>query len=344
MNSDGAKVDYTYLNPKAEVEEIKRALNVELAELDEEDEEFLDKVSPEFAAGNPKENLSLADKWIVSRLNKTAISLNKALETYQFHEAVQLVYHFFWDDFCDWYIELVKDEITSEEINTTRDAARTRILTVLEQALRLLHPFMPFLTEELWQKLPEVSNDLHNDAYKNAQQTIMLADFPTGDVSMIDEQAEAEMQAVIDLISKVRNIRAEMNIKPGDKPAIHIAAKTDLQTVFKANEAQILKLARAERLDLSETLNVPRASAKAVIAGAEIAVPLEGLIDFEKEIERLKNQTDKLEIEQQRLNGQLSNANFVERAPVEKVQEIRDRVAEIETQVLTLRQNLEALK
>jgi len=344
LNSDGAKVDYTYLNPKAEVKEIKRELNVELIELDEEDEEFIDKVVPEFAADNPKENLSLADKWIISRLNKTAISLNKALETYQFHEAVQLVYHFFWDDFCDWYIELVKDEITSEEVNTKRDAARTRILTVLEQALRLLHPFMPFLTEELWQKLPEVSNQLHNEAYQNAPQTIMLADFPTGDVSMIDEKAEAEMRAVIDLISKVRNIRAEMNIKPGDKPAIHVAAKEDLQTIFKANEAQILKLARAEQINLSETLDVPRASAKAVIANAEIAVPLEGLIDFDKEVQRLENQLNKLETEQQRLNGQLSNANFVERAPVEKVQEIRDRVAEIETQIMALKQNLEVLK
>ncbi len=203
---------------------------------------------------------------------------------------------------------------------------------------------MPFLTEELWQKLPEVSNDLHNAAYKNAAQTIMLADFPTGDASMIDEQAESEMQAVIELISKVRNIRAEMNIKPSDKPAIHVAAKEDLQNVFKANEAQILKLARAERLNLSETLDVPRASAKALIAGAEIAVPLEGLIDFEKEIQRLENQSNKLETEQQRLNGQLSNANFVDRAPVEKVQEIRDRVAEIDGQVITLKQNLEALK
>jgi len=344
MNSEGAKVDGTYLNPKAEVVEIKKELNVELIELDEEDEEFLDKVVPEFAADNPKENLSLADKWIISRLNKTAISLNKALETYQFHEAVQLVYHFFWDDFCDWYIELVKDEITSEEINTRRDAARTRILTVLEQALRLLHPFMPFLTEELWRRLPEVSSDLHNAAYKNAPQTIMLTDFPAGDVSMIDEQAESEMQAVIDLISKVRNIRAEMNIKPSDKPAIHVAAKEDLQTIFGANEAQILKLARAEQLVLSETLDVPRASAKAVIANAEIAVPLEGLIDFDKEIQRLESQVNKLETEQQRLNGQLSNANFVERAPTEKVQEIRERVAEIETQVITLKQNLEALR
>ena len=345
MNSEGGRVDYFSINPQAEVSEIKRELNVALVELDEEDEEFLDKVVPEFAADNPKENLSLADKWIISRLNKTAMSLNRALDAYQFHEAVQLVYHFFWDDFCDWYIELVKDEITSETINTKRDAARTRILTVLEQALRLLHPFMPFLTEELWRKLPEVSNDLHNAAYKNAAATIMLADFPRGDAAMIDERAESEMQAVIDLISKVRNIRAEMNIKPGDKPAIHVAASEELQLVFRANEAQILKLARAERLNLSETLDVLKASAKAVIAGAvQIALPLEGLIDFEKEIARLENQLNKLGTEQQRLNGQLSNANFVERAPTEKVQEIRDRVAEIDAQAITLKQNLEALK
>jgi valyl-tRNA synthetase len=136
-----------------------------------------------------------------------------------------------------------------------------------------------------------------------------------------------------------------MNIKPSDKPAIHVAASADLQKIFKANEAQILKLARAERLDLSETLDVPKASAKTVLTGgAEIALPLEGLIDFEKEIQRLESQLNKLDVEQQRLNGQLSNANFVDRAPVEKVQEIRDRVAEIETQTLALKQNLETLK
>ncbi|HEX8637883.1 MAG TPA: class I tRNA ligase family protein, partial [Pyrinomonadaceae bacterium] len=344
LNSDGAQVDYSYLNPRAEARDIVQTLKGELNELDEEDEEFLDKVDPVFAKDNPKENLSIADRWIISRLNKTALSVNRALETYQFHEAVQLLYHFFWDDFCDWYIELVKDEITSEEPNVRRDAARSRILTILEQALRLLHPFMPFLTEELWHKLPNISSELHNPAYKSAEKTIMLADYPRGDASMIDERAESEMQTVIDLISKVRNIRAEMNIKPGDKPAIHVAAEEKARNVFAANEAQILKLARAGSLNLSETLNVPKASAKAVIAGAEIAVPLEGLIDFEKETARLEGQLNKLEVEASRLNGQLSNANFVERAPVEKVGEIRERVAEIETQSKVLKQNLEAFK
>ena len=165
----------------------------------------------------------LADRWIISRLNKTAKAVNRALDTYQFHEAVQLLYHFFWDDFCDWYIELKKDEINAGDI-----PASSRILSILEQALRLLHPFMPYLTEELWQKLPGVSNALHNAAYRSAGQTIMLADFPKGDAALIDERAESEMQAVIELITKVRNIRSEMNIKPGDRVAVHVAANAEM--------------------------------------------------------------------------------------------------------------------
>ncbi|MGI8468851.1 MAG: class I tRNA ligase family protein, partial [Pyrinomonadaceae bacterium] len=273
-----------------------------------------------------------------------ALQVNKAIENYQFHEAAQLLYHFFWDDFCDWYIELVKAEMTAEESSPKRDEIRTRVVTILEQALRLLHPFMPFLTEELWQKLPNVSNALHNPAYASAEKTIMLADFPAGNTIFVDERAESEMQAVIDLISKVRNIRAEMNIKPSDKPAIYVAANADAQKIFASNEAQILKLARAEKLVLSESLDVPKASAKAVTTEAEIAVPLEGLIDFDKERERLENQLNKLNVENERLEKQLSNANFVEKAPAEKVGELRDRVIEIDLQIKTLTQNLKALQ
>jgi valyl-tRNA synthetase len=323
--------------------------------------------SPRVSKGETES--SLADRWIISRLNKTAKAVNYALATYQFHEAVQLLYHFFWDDFCDWYIELVKDEITAgtggnatvnggdatvkeraEPLTDdgtlvhTRVSARGRILTVLEQALRLLHPFMPYLTEELWQKLPGVSKELHNAAYRSAEKTIMLTDFPVGDDAFIDEKAEAEMNSVIELISKIRNIRSEMNIKPSERVAVNVAAPAEMQNIFRENEAQIIKLARAEKVTLGEKLDVPKASAKAVLTGgAEIAVPLEGLIDFDKERERLKNQLAKLDTELQRLNGQLSNANFVEKAPAEKVQELRDRQTELEKQIGTLNNNLEAL-
>ena len=283
-------------------------------------------------------DLSLADKWIISRLNKTAIAVNRALDTYQFHEAVQLLYHFFWDDFCDWYIELVKDEITGGNVEAT-----TRIITILEIALRMLHPFMPYLTEELWLKLPGISNGLHDAAYQSAESTIMLTSFPPGDASTIDEAAEAEMGAVIDLITKVRNIRAEMNISTAIKFTVHIAADRAMQGVFKANEAQILKLAKADKLVIADALNVPRASAKAVTSDAAIAVPLEGLIDFDVERTRLANQIAKLAEEKDRLSGQLSNANFVDRAPAEKVAELRDRFEELEKQIDTLNNNVEAL-
>ncbi len=319
MNSEGARVDHSSLGS-----------------------EFLLQQGTPPEGGTP----SIADKWIVSRLNRTAIDVNKALDKYFFHEAVSLLYHFFWDDFCDWYIELVKDEISDhgDADPGSKTAARTRILTILEIALRMLHPFMPYLTEELWQKLPGTSNELHHAAYGSADASIMLASFPPGDARAIDERAESEMQSVIDVISKVRNIRAEMQIKPSDRLSIHVAASADANRVFAENEAQILKLARADKLVLGDKLDVPKASAKAVTNVAEIAVPLEGLIDFEKEIARLEGQLVKLETEQQRLNGQLSNANFVDRAPAEKVQDIRDRVAEIGTQVSALRLNLEALK
>ena len=282
----------------------------------------------------------LADKWIISRLNKTARAVNRALETYQFHEAVQLLYHFFWDDFCDWYIELKKDSITAGDAS-----ASSLILTILEQALRLLHPFMPYLSEELWQMLPGVSRGLHHPAYGSAGQTIMLASFPVGGDELIDEQSEGEMQSVIELITRVRNIRSEMNIKPADRLAVHIAADEAIKAVFTANEAQIKKLARADKIVLVDSLDVPKASARAVLAGnAELAVPLEGLIDFEKERERLKGQFEKLATELERLNAQLSNANFVERAPAEKVQGLTDRKAEIEQQMRALSGNLEALQ
>ncbi len=306
---------------------------------------------------------TISDRWIISRLNKTAKEINEALDKYAFHVAVDKLYHFFWDDFCDWYIELVKDEISDQGQGTrdegqveeesedrrpkTKDQilARTRIITILEQSLRLLHPFMPYLTEELWQKLPGTNADLHNPAYKSADATIMLADFPIGNAELIDEKAEAEMQMIFELITKIRNIRAEMQIKPSDKIDVHITADKKTQKIFAENEAQILKLARANKINLGDKLNVPDASAKGVLTnGAEIAIPLEGLIDFEKERERLQNQINKLSEEGERLNKQLSNENFVKKAPQDKVEAVRERVAEIKIQTKALNENLETLK
>jgi len=171
----------------------------------------------------------------------------------------------------------------------------------------------------------------------------MLTSFPPGDAAAIDPASENEMQAVIELIKRVRNIRSEMNISPSIKFAVHVAALPEMQQVFRANDAQILKLARAESLTIGDALDVPKASAKAVTDQARIAVPLEGLIDFEKERERLNNQIAKMTEERTRLDAQLSNQNFVDRAPAEKVEALRVRSVELTTQIATLEANLEAL-
>jgi valyl-tRNA synthetase len=292
---------------------------------------------------------TLHDRWIVSRLNKTARDTASALGKYQFHEAVYSLYHFFWDDFCDWYIELSKTEVSASDTNAARDAARSRLITVLEQALRLLHPFMPFITEELWQRLPGIGKDLLHPAYHDAEPTVMLASYPQADAALIDEEAEREMQSVIELISRVRSIRAEMNIKPGERIRLLVTApdavtRDTMEKALREEREQITRLARAEDIGFVEASDIPRAAARAVLAGgAEVAMPLEGLIDFAQERERLRKEQAKLSAEAERLEKQLANPQFAERAPAEKVAELQQRVADIAQRNKALTQTLEAL-
>ncbi|MGI9164962.1 MAG: valine--tRNA ligase [Pyrinomonadaceae bacterium] len=296
--------------------------------------------------GAASQELPLHDRWILSRLNKTARDVRNALAGYQFHEAVQTLYHFFWDDFCDWYIELAKAEMTPEEATPRRTEARTRLITVLEQALRLLHPFMPYITEELWQQLPGADEKLLHRAYSNAEPTIMLTAYPEGNADLIDERAELEMQAVIDLISRVRNIRSEMNIKPGERVPVLVGSPDEkLREVFSASIDQISRLVRASDVSIQPQLVAPRAAARAVIAGgSEVAIPLEGLIDFEQERQRLSREQDKLKAEATRLEAQLNNSQFVDRAPAEKVTELRTRLADIAQRISQLQQTIENLQ
>ncbi len=295
---------------------------------------------------NTSAELALHDRWILSRLNQTARDVRAALASYGFHEAVQTLYHFFWDDFCDWYIELTKAEVTAEAETPQRSAARSRLLSVLEQALRLLHPFMPYLTEELWLRLPGITSQLLHPAYRHAEPTIMLASYPEVAAGAIDEAAEWEMQAVIDLISRVRNIRSEMNIKPGEQISLLVGAPNEkLRTVFSANESQIRRLARASMFSVSETLDAPKASARAVlVGGAEVAVPLAGLIDFAQERQRLNKEKEKLAAEAAKLEAQLANPQFAERAPAEKVNEVRERIADIAQRLTQLDQTMANLE
>jgi valyl-tRNA synthetase len=297
-----------------------------------------------FDAFGDRANLPLHDRWILTRLHKTAADVDKQLANYDFHAAVQTLYHFFWDDFCDWYIELSKATVTADSDSPERRTARARLISILEQSLRLLHPFMPYLTEELWLRLPVNHSAQLHKAYMSAEPTVMLAAYPTADPALIDERAESEMQAVIDLISRVRNIRSEMNIRPGDRIQLMIAANAEMQPVYSSSADQIARLTRAAGVSIDGTVQMPRAAARAVLGGgAEVAVPLEGLIDFAQERTRLLREREKLEKEAARLESQLGNSDFVNRAPAEKVAELRSRVADIAQRTSALDQMVEAL-
>src|SRR5437868_859591 len=301
--------------------------------------EGADSIADPFGA-----DLPLHDRWILTRVHKTARDVNAQLEQYDFHAAVQTLYHFFWDDFCDWYIELSKATITSESDSPERATARARLISILEQSLRLLHPFMPYLTEELWQKLPVNHSALLHQAYAGVEPSIMLAAFPKGDAALIDERAESEMQAVIDLISRVRNIRSEMNIKPGDRIPVLVATGDGLRDTLEASRSHVERLGRTSNILFVERKEFPKASARAVLeSGAELAIPLEGLVDFAKERDRLSRQRDKLQNESQRLALQLADAQFKSRAAPDKVRDVEDRFAEVAVQIAALNRHMDAL-
>lgn len=274
----------------------------------------------------------LADLWILSRFNRVALDVHSALGEFRFHEAAATLYHFFWNDFCDWYIELSKPFVTSKESTPQNLAVKRRIIYVLERSLRLLHPIMPYITEELWQKLPHKG------------ESICIADFVEHNSAQLDGRAEREMGLVIDLITRLRNIRASFNIAPSVALKARIATTDDnVRDVISRMEAHIKRLARIEELQLVDQLDSERGSARAVISGATISVPLEGLIDFEKEHARLEKELAKLTGEREGLEKRLNNQDFIKRAAVDVVTASRERSVELEDQITKLKATIESL-
>ena len=275
---------------------------------------------------------ALADRWILAELNSTIDEVTSALDEYRLNEAAQTMYHFFWDSFCDWYIELTKSSVAAREVNEEVRAARCRIVHVLETSLRLLHPLMPHITEEIWQQLPHEGD------------SIMIAGWPQSDPAHDDQAARGQMETLIALITKIRNIRSEMNIPPQSRLKLYIAtADPQAADLVDENSEQIKRLARVEEIVISDVLPVLDAPARDIVAGMEIAVPLGGLIDFAKERERIVKEMTKKESEARSLAGRLDNISFMERAPREVVQEARGRHDELIAEIEKLRSTLGSL-
>ncbi len=255
------------------------------------------------------------NRWIGGEVARTQSAITKALEDYKFNEAAACAYHFVWNIFCDWYVELIKPILTGTNEAEKRETQAT-CAWVLDQIYIMLHPFMPYITEELWQQTSQRDGMLIDESWPSYK-------------GLGDTSADAEMNWVIRLISEVRSVRAEMNINAGAKiPCVLVGAGQDGRRRAKSWEAEIMRLARLSSISFED--QVPKASAQMVLDEATIALPLEGVIDFAAEKARLSKEKDKNAKDIAVIDGRLNNTAFVAKAPPEVLEESRDLRAELE--------------
>jgi len=293
----------------------------------------------------------LADRWIASRYRGAVDEVNRLLGKFEIGEAARTLHDFIWNEFCDWYIEMVKPRLYGDDAGSRR-LARMTLTYILDGVLRLLHPYMPFITEEIWQRLPALEGEHPCEAGGNPppdpakERSIVVAPWPAPAADLRDETLEEKVGLVIDVIRSIRNLRAEMNVGAGKKAAVVLAAEGD-----KAYEAVsdgrkfILDLAGVSDFALHRRLEQkPHQAAAAVTRGVEIYLPLKGLIDFEREVERLDGELAAARADLERGRAKLANRDFVTKAPEAVVQKEKDKVAELETKYEKLAQRLAALR
>ena len=266
-----------------------------------------------------EEDYTLSDKWILSRYVRTVRDVTENLDKFELGEAGRMIYEFIWNEFCDWYIELTKARLYDKENVRARNTALYVLSTVLEGTLRLLHPFMPFLTEEIWQKVP------HDDALKS----IMETSWPEVQAECISDEIEADMTAIMETIKTVRNMRAEVGAAPSKKSEL-ILSFTDesLRAVFTENQSYLDKLASSDPITiLPAGADKPENAMAGVVNGVEVFLPLKGLIDVDKESARLTKELEKLNKEISRLAKKLGNEGFLAKAPADVVAGEKEKLA-----------------
>ena len=275
---------------------------------------------------------TLADKWILTRLNQTIGKVTELFEKFEFGEAGRLLYRFIWDDFCDWYIEMSKETLAGDD-EAAKLTTRSILVYVLDNTLRLLHPIMPFVTEEIWQSVPHVGESL------------VVATYPTVHPEQMDEKAAEEMEFLMDFIRSVRTVRNEMNT-PLSKPINIIAKVSDAAhyAILKENESYIARFSNPEEFVYGEDVEAPSDAVTSVITGAEIYLPLAGLINIEDEIARLEKEAEKLQQEVDRVEKKLSNEKFVAKAPAAVVEAERAKGADYQAQREAVLERIAILK
>jgi valyl-tRNA synthetase len=284
---------------------------------------------------NDDVELSLADRWILSQLQSTIKEVTRAIDSYRFDLAAQGIYEFIWNNYCDWYLELSKPVLTSETASeAAKRGTRRTLVRVLEATLRLTHPFMPFITEEIWQTIAPLAGV--------KGESIMRQPYPVADDSLVDEVAVADMEWVMQFITGVRSIRSQMNIAPKKQlPVLLKDAQTEDRRRLENNRNFLARLANLATIELLDS-EAP-ASATALVGKMEILIPLEGLIDKEAEIARLNKEMGKLEKVIKQSSGKLANENYVAKAPADVVAKERQKLEEMQQAYQQLEQQLQAL-
>jgi valyl-tRNA synthetase len=275
--------------------------------------------------------LSIPDKWILTRLNQTIEQVTKNTDKYEFGEAGRHLYNFIWDEFCDWYIEMAKLPLYGED-EAKKKTTQSVLAYVLDQTMRLLHPFMPFITEEIWQQLPHEG------------ESITVASWPVVKEEFSDETSVREMNRLIEIIKSVRNIRAEVDAPMSRKINMVIEAKdAEITAELDRNRTYLERFCNTEELAIAEVVKVPEKAMTAVVTGAEVYLPLEGLIDIEQERERLEKDLEKWTKEVERVQKKLANKGFVNKAPEAIVEEERRKEKDYLEKQAKVKERLEEL-
>lgn len=273
-------------------------------------------------------HIDFTDKWIMSRFQNTLQKFETALDNFDVNGATKIIYGFVWNDFCDWYIELSKNRMYSDD-KEVKAAVLTRSLALFADMMKLIHPFMPFISEEIWQLLDE----------RKDGESISTSDFPKQNIELIDEKAEKEMKFTQDVITAIRNIRGEMNVPPSKSISVYLKTKSlsEIQLNY------IKSIARVEELVINVNLQKPKASASAVVSGCDIFIPLDGIIDLDVERERLEKEINRLNGMLIGVSKKLTNERFVNNAPTEVVEKEKAKLANWESALLSIENNLKNL-
>ncbi len=260
--------------------------------------------------------LSTADRWILHRLNETSRDITRLIDAYEFGETGRLLYNFIWDDLCDWYIEFSKLSLYGED-EAAKNTTKSVLSYVLDRTLRMIHPFMPFISEEIWQHLPHQG------------ESITLASWPEFDPALENAEAAREMSLLMDVIRSVRNIRAEVNVPMSKKVELMLKAGDDqLLQIVNRNEIYVQRFCNTSSFEAGLGLETPDKAMTAVVTGAELYLPLAGLIDIDQEIARLEKELQNLNSEVQRVEKKLGNEGFVSKAPAKVIEEEKAKMAD----------------